>query len=409
MTSTRGNIGAALPRAIRLLGRLWLHELVPEDVDPIRGLPELGPELDEAIRARGGDTDAALVDLAVEHHRLFGIEMPPYESVFVDPSGMLGAPASERVAARLERAGWQQPPGVRVAAPDHIGLELLALGDLVESGADEAADGLVRDHLALWAPPMVLALEGLGAHGVYWALGDLTLEVVLGRLAAADIGTLAEGERESGRAASDGGAAVGSEKARGEEREASGGTVERRDVRVNRDPFPELPPAPKYRGSEVEGETNQGGGGRGSASDIDGNLDGDGGSNINGDRNSTSDGDRDGASDSSSTDRRRARRLTIAREAGLYLSRQRIKDAARAAGLPVPSGAGERSGVLLDLFRTARAYDAEAALAEELCSVFVEMGERYTAVAARVPAWQRYADAWGERLNRSMAMLREGG
>ena len=55
--------------------------------------------------------------------------MAPYESVFVDPSAMLDAPATARVVTLYKRAGWAPPPGARVAAMDHIGLELRALAD----------------------------------------------------------------------------------------------------------------------------------------------------------------------------------------------------------------------------------------------------------------------------------------
>ena len=364
-----------LARAIRLLGRLWLSELSPDDVAPIRGLPVLGPALDEAIAARGGDESVALIDLAAEHHRLFGIEMPPYESVFVDPSGMLGAPASERVAARLERAGWRAPAGVRVAAPDHVGLELLALADFVESGADAAADGLVRDHLALWVPPMVLALPGLGAVGVYGALGELTMGVVLGRLR--EIERVGRGVIDGiGGAGEDGGDS-------GEDGiDRNGGFG--RDGGWD-DPFPNLPPAPRYRGSE---ESDAGG-------DSDRET-----------RGETEIGEeRDAVGEGSGGDRRIARRLMIAREAGMYLSRGDIRRAARAAGVPVPGGAGDRVGLLVEVLRTARTLDVEADVAGFVQQVFREMGARYEAIAEREPAWARYAAAWGRRVDASVVML----
>lgn len=351
-----------LARAIRLLGRLWLSELSPDDLAPIRGLPVLGPALDKAIAARGGDESAALVDLAAEHHRLFGIEMPPYESVFVDPSGMLGAPASERVAARLERAGWRAPAGARVAAPDHVGLELLALADFVETGADAAADGLVRDHLALWVPPMVLALPGLGAVGVYGALGELTMGVVLGRVREVEGG---------GRGGGDGIGGVDG--------------VDGTDGEDGDDPFPDLPPAPRYRGSEE----NEAGG------DAERETRGD----------EAIGEERDAVGEGPGGDRRIARRLMIAREAGMYLSRGDIRQAARAAGVPVPGGAGDRVGLLVEVLRTARTLDVEADVAGFVQQVFRERGARYAAIGEREPAWARYAAAWGRRVDASVVML----
>lgn len=413
-----GERHGALARAIRVLGRLWLSELGPEDVAPVLGLPVLGPALQGAIDARDGDVAAALVDVAAEHHRLFGIEVPPYESVFVDPSGMLGAPASQRVAERLRRVGWrasgESGTGARVASPDHIGLELLALGDLIEAGASAAADGLVRDHLALWTPPLALALRDLRPppHPLYAALGELTLDVVLRRL-----------------------------------EEAAGGG----EGRPEGDPFPDLPPAPRYASSEdevgasrggdggdrVDGDGDGGWGGddgdradgdggggwgggegegdgpdargEGDDGDLTDKADGDGsaGSRDDGDRTDGDGGDRSDE-DQGRSERRLARRLCVPREAGMFLSRARIRDAARAAGVPAPGGAGGpggRAGMLADVLRTAGALDALDALVAELDRALAETGEDYAEIARRHPAWNGYAAAWSRRLEDARATI----
>jgi TorA maturation chaperone TorD len=161
--------------ALRILSRFWLEEVQPGDLALIAALPELP----DTLAQQGA---AGLTDLAVEYQRLFGLNLPPYESVFVDPSAMLMSPATDRVQRLYDQAGWAPPPGARTGAPDHLGLELLALADWSEEGRSRLASRLHRDHLALWAPACTLALQALSPHPFYAALGDLTREMVLATL-----------------------------------------------------------------------------------------------------------------------------------------------------------------------------------------------------------------------------------
>ncbi len=159
--------------AAGLLGRLWLHEVRAGDLDAIDAAGGLGA----ALPGRGpGD----LTDLAVEYHRLFIAGIPPYESVFLDPSAMLGTPATARVVACYRAAGWSPPPDARAAAADHLGLELLALANASEAGRDGGAAHALRcAHLALWAPVFVLAVRTAAPHPFYRALADRTCALVL--------------------------------------------------------------------------------------------------------------------------------------------------------------------------------------------------------------------------------------
>lgn len=164
-----------IKEALHLLGRFWLEEVRPENLKLIAALPELAqalPGLDATV----------LEQLAVEYQRLFGFNLPPYESIFVDPSVMLAAPATERVQHLYRRAGWQPPAGIRVGAPDHVGLELLALADGLASSQTALTVELHRRHLALWLPPLVLTLRRLKPRPFYEVLGDLTLALILDTL-----------------------------------------------------------------------------------------------------------------------------------------------------------------------------------------------------------------------------------
>jgi len=215
--------------AFRLLARLWLSEVRASDLASIRGVPELAAALPNALAASAGAIaasagaiaipamavppearpdprddratspdrveasreppgaprdaiGAALTDLAVEYQRLFGFGLPPYESVFLDPSAMLMAPATARVEATYREVGWSPPRDARVGAADHLGAELLALADGLDAGEGTFAGRMCRDHLALWVPVLAEALPDLHPHPFYRALTDLTLARVLGSL-----------------------------------------------------------------------------------------------------------------------------------------------------------------------------------------------------------------------------------
>jgi TorA maturation chaperone TorD len=161
-----------LSHAFRLLAHFWLEELKLDDLPTLAALPELAetlPNLDSA----------ALTGLAAEYQRLFGFNLPPYESLFLDPSAMLMAPSTERLQQLYQQAGWQPPGNVRAGAPDHLGLELLALADGLETGQANLAHRLQTRHLALWLPPFVLTLRRLQPQPFYARLGHLTLELIL--------------------------------------------------------------------------------------------------------------------------------------------------------------------------------------------------------------------------------------
>lgn len=164
----------SLVAAFRLLGQCWLEEVRLEDLETLQALPELAETLP-------ADDEDVITELAVEYQTLFGFNLPPYESVFVDPAAMLMAPATARVQALYRQAGWQPPTDVRAGAPDYLGLELLALAEWLGQ-EDELARRLHTRHLALWLPPLVEALQRLGAHPFYTTLADLTLNLILATL-----------------------------------------------------------------------------------------------------------------------------------------------------------------------------------------------------------------------------------
>lgn len=161
--------------ALKILSHFWLEEVQESDDEIIVALPELAQAF-----SPGPNRD----DLAVEYQRLFGFNLPPYESVFVDPSAMLMAPATGRVQTLYQQVGWTPPAGIRAGAPDHLGLQLLALADWMEQRQTWATNRLLTRHLALWVPAFIFALQRLAPPPFYATLAELTLELILSTLPA---------------------------------------------------------------------------------------------------------------------------------------------------------------------------------------------------------------------------------
>jgi TorA maturation chaperone TorD len=172
----------ARSRTYAILGRLYRHGLDEETLPTIRAISQLAAALPDSF-----DVDEA----AADHHHLFGFNVFPFQSIFLDPAGLLGGDISEQVLRFYREAGYGSG-GESVENPDHIGQELGFLAFL--SGAEAAAwqdnlaaaagrmAALIGDfldrHLLLWLSPLILAIRQQ-AHPFYTALADLTLDVLL--------------------------------------------------------------------------------------------------------------------------------------------------------------------------------------------------------------------------------------
>jgi TorA maturation chaperone TorD len=173
-----------------LLGRLCLAEVDARLLAALRATPEFAATL-------AGDDDALLAALRAEYARLFLLNAPPYESVYVDEAMLLNTAATVAVVEAY-RAGGYSPAG-QAGAPDHVGLELGFLGHLaaVESGAlargdvPAAAENRTRqrrflaEHVGRWAPIWGTAVARLARQPFYTALGAVVCDYVLAELDAA--------------------------------------------------------------------------------------------------------------------------------------------------------------------------------------------------------------------------------
>lgn len=105
---------------------------------------------------------------AVEYTELFLFQLFPYASVYLEPEGMIGGEARDRIAG-FWRALGQRPP----TEPDHLAVMLAlyaSLGEVEESENDatkregwhSARKAFLWEHLLSWLPFYLAKLEEVG-------------------------------------------------------------------------------------------------------------------------------------------------------------------------------------------------------------------------------------------------------
>lgn len=167
---------SARHHAYLLVGRLYLEGITAVLLPFIAEIPELA---DVVSRPFNADEAAAV------HHRIFAYDIFPYESIFRDPSGLLGGFYAEEANFFYQKSEVDFPP-----KDDHIGHEISFMAALcgAESNAltnqeyalaanyRKLQHSFFRDHLLCWLPPFVSALSFSG-DPFYTALGQLTLRL----------------------------------------------------------------------------------------------------------------------------------------------------------------------------------------------------------------------------------------
>ncbi|MFN2106681.1 MAG: molecular chaperone [Candidatus Promineifilaceae bacterium] len=177
---TPHELALARSRTYRLFGLLFLRGIDEQTRPTLPAVPEL------AQLAAGLEENEA----AAEHYQLTAVSVFPYESIFLDPSGLLGGDVSERVSAIYAQNGFEPP-----ADADHIGSELTFLSHLCAAEAQAWSHGensaaslwhsrqqaFLAAHLLTWLPPLAAAVD-LAGSAFYGRLANLTLELAADHL-----------------------------------------------------------------------------------------------------------------------------------------------------------------------------------------------------------------------------------
>ncbi len=161
----RAAIALARQHGYLLCGRLLLEGLTPELLPFVQQIPELATAVPPAY-----DDESA----AVHYQNIFGFNLFPFQSIFLDRSGLVGGQETKRVQQFLGKVGYE---GVSDVDADHMGQLLLCLAALCEDGGQQARQQqaeLLGQHLLRWLLPFTCALK-LQKRDFYTALADLLL------------------------------------------------------------------------------------------------------------------------------------------------------------------------------------------------------------------------------------------
>lgn len=143
----------AYAQAFELFARLYRHGLTPPIMVEVAQLPELA-----AAAPQPYDADEA----AANFYTLFGMNVFPYQSVFLDPEGLMNGIETERVRASYRRMGFVADEANEPA--DHLAHELDALAFLCQAEAEAWEDG--RSDMAAYAQQ--LQARFLDEHLLRW-------------------------------------------------------------------------------------------------------------------------------------------------------------------------------------------------------------------------------------------------
>ena len=172
------------------LSQLYLLGPVPELYPYIEEITELSL----ALTSQGDDTSSIQTvnqdHLAADHFHIFGLNVLPYESSFLEPNFVFEGPVTERVLTDYWNSGFN--PDTKSESADHIGWELKFLGELCKKQAeaekerrrDIASQMLIEQlsflegHLLRWLPGFVQAVYQQKML-FYTSLVDITLDIII--------------------------------------------------------------------------------------------------------------------------------------------------------------------------------------------------------------------------------------
>lgn len=176
---------------LQALGARLLRTL--EEAETLFIWPDLVGKLERLRTFAGkdqGEPEKFLADLKLEYTRLFvgpyGLPVPPYESVYREPTRTVMGASTLDVLRRYEEAGFVLSPSFK-ELPDHVAVELefLALLSSEEAEAWERGDvaeslrllrseeAFLRDHLGAWIGGFCDRLVSSTKGPFYQAMAEL--------------------------------------------------------------------------------------------------------------------------------------------------------------------------------------------------------------------------------------------
>ncbi|ELZ32891.1 TorD/DmsD family molecular chaperone [Halorubrum tebenquichense] len=186
-------------RVYRLLGEQLLTRPDRERVDAVGAwarewlatADSLPVEIETALRRIADGSEADIEPLRTAYTHLFrGVSEsdpdPPYESMYVG-SGFYSETTTE-IRQGYRWAGVDVDTAAGNEPPDHLGLELQFLGELMtmddteadsdEPDVEDAKWWLLYEHLAEWVPTYMARIQQADPHDYYAGLVELALALV---------------------------------------------------------------------------------------------------------------------------------------------------------------------------------------------------------------------------------------
>ncbi|MBV7331927.1 molecular chaperone TorD family protein [Chloroflexi bacterium TSY] len=128
--------------------------------------------------------------LMVEHEALFGLNVFPYESLYLDRSAMIGGAVTTTVLSSYQRVGYQTSSAAPSA--DHLGEELRLLAFLCGAEADAREDQIetftrrmmaeqrrfLEEHLLRWLFPCIQTIRS-ESSSIFAVVAELIQDLVL--------------------------------------------------------------------------------------------------------------------------------------------------------------------------------------------------------------------------------------
>jgi putative dimethyl sulfoxide reductase chaperone len=174
-------IALARSRTYDFFSRLYRQGPTQQELPLIRAIPELAETLTDPFDAE---------QQAATYQTIFGFNVFPYESAFMEPSGSLGGEISDAILHRYALIGFAVDANTE--ASDHIATELALLAvcsqqaaSLWDAGDIQGAHHLrdwqqhfLADHLLRWIAPFAQAVRA-EADPFYTELVEMTMALVV--------------------------------------------------------------------------------------------------------------------------------------------------------------------------------------------------------------------------------------
>ncbi len=165
------------------LSRIFMSELGLEEVAKLKKIVNTLPEPQRSTvlsEFKTHSTEELYLRLRVDYTKTFLLYIHPYESFFLDETGLLCTDVSTSVKRFYIMAGYEPViEEARVRCFDHIGLELAFMAKLIEENRLDLQYRFLKQHLVRWAPVFGIVVSEVASTKFYSAMGELLAEFVV--------------------------------------------------------------------------------------------------------------------------------------------------------------------------------------------------------------------------------------